>query len=145
MNALLDDGVERVVFDCRELSYVGCDGPRGRARHGPGATVQAEGVSPCATWLPHLKDVFRLSDLDEIIPVFDSLRLDAALVMAAHDSGRNRSLIPGVCAEAAIVVHSHVQSTSAEPAIHVNRMQSILRSAARRRAAGKWQGVSPRR
>ena len=81
MTALLDDGVERVVLDCRELSYVGVTGlgvVLATARE-----LQSRGgrFALCNLAL-HLKDVFRLSDLDEIIPVFDSL--EAALAMAAH-------------------------------------------------------------
>ena len=91
MNALLDDGVERVILDCRELSYVGVTG-LGVVLATAQELQSSGGRFALCNLAPHLKDVFRLSDLDEIIPVFDSL--DAALAMAAHDSGRNRSLIP---------------------------------------------------
>ena len=81
LDELLGDGAERVVFDCRELTYVGANGlgvmlatARELQRRG--------GRLALCNLPPDLADVFRLPDLDEIVPVFDSL--DGATAMVTH-------------------------------------------------------------
>ena len=81
IDELLDDGAERVVLDCQQLSYVGVSG-LGIVLATAQELQRREGRFALCNLVPNLRDVFRLSDLDEIVPVFDSL--DAAVAMATH-------------------------------------------------------------
>ena len=71
MQELLDDGAERVVFDCQELSYVGCAGLRivlSTARK----LQRREGRLVLCNVVSHLADIFPLTNFHRIIPVLDS-------------------------------------------------------------------------
>ena len=93
LDELLGDSAERVVFDCRELTYVGASGlgvmlatTRELQRRG--------GRLALCNLPPDLAGVFRLPDLDEIVPVFDSLAGETAMVThgtRAPASGRKEN------------------------------------------------------
>ena len=79
MQGLLDDGAERVVLDCRKLSYIGSAGLRivlTTARE----LQRREGRLALCNLVSHLADIFRLSGMHRIIPMLDSL--DSALAAA---------------------------------------------------------------
>ena len=81
LDELLGDSAERVVFDCRELTYVGANG-LGLLLAAARELQRRGGRLALCNLPPDLADVFRLPDLDELVPVFDSL--DGATAMVSH-------------------------------------------------------------
>ena len=73
---LLNGGARRVVFDCRELAYLSLSG-LGIMLAVAGELQRRGGRFAVCNMVAEVLDTFRLSRMDRIIPIFDSL--DAAL------------------------------------------------------------------
>ena len=95
LEELLDGGARRVVFDCRGLDYLSLSGlrimlvvARDLQRRG--------GLLVVCNVVAELSEIFRLTRMDRIIPVFDSLDAAVAASRMAPGSAAPHPRSPGV-------------------------------------------------